>query len=125
MSSLWAASAGTMGLASVAGILYFVKRLNKAKSKAAEDRHNFVHLFVPVLVISALSLWLLFFRNPFQQSAGGRLGAAAGRAIAAGVEGAGLLGLSPISKKFLSGFLLGMASITAYRNGLGSSVLCR
>ncbi len=125
---------GSLATLSVVGILYLHKRHQQARHKVADDRRNFVYLFVPVLVLSAFSLWLLFFRNPFKTGSVKQTDFFARSILGGGsfyLENAGLLGGTAgggggplgqvlgggsLGKKFLWGFVCGMTSIIALRN---------
>ena len=116
---------GSLAMLSVIAVLYLYKRHRHAKLRAAEDRRNFIYLYMPILMLSATALWFLFFRNPFKTGSvkhtafftkyilGGGFGL--------GDTGGGLLSFlglsgSGLGRKFLWGFLCGMASIIAFRN---------
>ena len=128
---------GSLAVLSVIGILYFVKKLKASRSKAAEDRKNFIHLFIPVLLMSAFGLWLLFFKNPFKSgsvknrasfvqsvlSTGSSLGTGGGGAgsrilwgAAESIAGSAATGGNGLGKKFFLGFVCGLTSIMALRN---------
>ncbi len=112
---------GSLAILSVYSVLYLHKRFRQAKEKAAEDRRNFIYLFVPVLVFSALALWLLFFRNPFKTGSVKQTAFFANSILGPdrALEGR-LFGLpggeSGLARKFLWGFIFGMTSIIAFRN---------
>ncbi len=127
-----------LAILSVIGILYLVKKLKQSRSKAEEDRRNFTHLFIPVLLFSAFALWLLFFRNPFKRGsvkntakfAQSMLSTGSSSSLELGPTSSGVssgllgavaesLGFSSVGlgKKFLLGFLCGLSSIVAFRNG--------
>ncbi len=127
-----------LAILSVIGILYFVKKLKQTRNKAEEDRRNFTHLFIPILLFSAFALWLLFFRNPFKRGsvkntakfAQSMLSTGSSSNPSLGPESSGLsegiLGVAAerlafsslgLGKKFLLGFLCGLSSIVAFRNG--------
>ncbi len=116
--------AGIMTFLSVVGILYFLNKHRQSKQRADEDRENFVMLFVPFLLLSALILWLLFFRNPYKASStkaplkysdwiSGGAGRLASRIMSGATDS---MAKSSLSKKFVLGFISGITSILIFNN---------
>jgi len=102
------------------GFLYFIKKLKEARHRAQEDRQTFKYLVVPLLMMSALGLWLLFFANPFRSPSVRNISSP----VIGGIDFSDLSGLTVMSdtkekslgKKFLWGFICGLTSVVAFRN---------
>ncbi len=51
-----------LGFTAVIVVLYFFKRYQETKRKAAEDRRIYSYVFIPLLTVGAAALWLVLFR---------------------------------------------------------------
>ena len=111
-----------MSVVCLAGIVYFYRRFKAAQRKAEDDRHGFIHVFVPFLMMSGLALWLLFFRNPFISA---KISfrdddSLSSYFLPGGGSSGAMITNSSISKKMLYGLILSLASYMAYVAKSGS-----